>query len=68
MTVSAQIKQTLATLKNCQSTLRTYTVQMQNLETKLVFEEALYRTNEIIKDLENRLKIIEFEEPQYKGN
>lgn len=68
MTVSSQVKQTLAGLKNCHSTLLTYAVQSQNLEEKQVYQEALNTTSEIIKDLETRLKTIEFQEPQYKGN
>ncbi|SHK09937.1 Protein of unknown function [Geosporobacter subterraneus DSM 17957] len=68
MTVSSQVKQTLAGLKNCHSTLRIYAVQTQDQETRNVYEEALDTTNEIIKNLEERLKAIEFQEPRYKGN
>ncbi|MDK2919283.1 MAG: hypothetical protein PWQ37_2016 [Candidatus Petromonas sp.] len=67
MTVSSQVKQTLASLKNTQSTLRFYSTQSQNKEAKLAYDEALKVTKDIIKDLENRLKTLEFEEPQYKG-
>jgi hypothetical protein len=67
MTVSSQVKQTLASLKNTQSTLRFYSIQSQNKEAKLAYDEALEVTKDIIKDLENRLKTLEFEEPQYKG-
>ncbi|PAB61101.1 DUF1657 domain-containing protein [Anaeromicrobium sediminis] len=67
MTVSSKIKQTLANLKGTQSTLRLYSIQTLDENTKSTFEEALIGTNEIIKDLEDRLKTLEFEEPQYKG-
>lgn len=67
MTVSSQVKQTLATLKGVQGTLRTYSLQSQNEEEKATYHEALETTNNIIKDLENRLKVLEYEEPQFKG-
>ena len=68
MTATSQVKQTLAGLKNCHSTLRTYAVQSQDQETQTVYEEALNTTSEVINDIEKRLKVIEFQEPQYKGN
>ncbi len=67
MTVSAKVKQTLANLKSTQSTLRLYSIQTIDENTKSTYEEALAVTNEVIKNLEERLKILEFEEPQYKG-
>lgn len=66
--VGSQVKQTLALLKGAQATLRLYTVQSKPTETKIAFEEAVDITESIINDLEERIKILEFEEPQYKGN
>ena len=68
MTVASQVKQTLAGLKGIQGTLRIYTTQTQDDETKSVFIEALEVTNEIINDLEKRVQVLEYQEPQYKGN
>jgi hypothetical protein len=68
MTVASQVKQTLASLKGIQGTLRIYSAQTQDEETKLVFNEALEITKEIINDLEKRDQVLEFQEPQYKGN
>lgn len=67
MSVGAKVKQTLASLKGTQSTLRLYSIQSQNKKTKEIYKEALNITNEIINDLEERIKVLEFEEPQYKG-
>lgn len=67
MTVGSKVKQTLANLKGIQGTLRTYSVQSQKEEAKTVYKEALMVTGAAIKDLEDRLKVLEFEEPQYKG-
>lgn len=68
MTVASQVKQTIASLKGAQGTLRVYSTQTRDEESRSVFTEALEETHLIIKDLENRLKTLEFEEPQYKGN
>lgn len=67
MTVSSQVKQTLATLKGVQGTLRTYSIQSQVEEEKAAYRDALQITNHIIQDLESRLKVLEYEEPQFKG-
>ncbi|MGC7871454.1 DUF1657 domain-containing protein [Desulfosporosinus sp. FKB] len=68
MTVASQVKQTLATLKGVQGTLRTYNVQAKDENAQSVYNNSLEITNVIIKDLEDRIKVLEFEEPQYKGN
>lgn len=68
MTVGSKVKSTLATLKGTQGTLRIYSIQEQNEEAKGVYKEALEVTEKIIMDLEDRIKTLEFEEPQYKGN
>lgn len=67
MTVSSKVKQTIASLKGSENTLRIYAIQTKNEEEKFTYEEALSETSEVIKELEERLKVLEFEEPQYKG-
>lgn len=68
MTVASQVKQTLAGLKGVQGTLRVYSSQTQDEETRIVFNEAIEVTKDIINDLEKRIQVLEFKEPQYKGN
>jgi len=68
MTVSSRVKQTLSSLKGAQATLRIYSTQTQDEETRAIYKKSLKTTDEIIKDLEKRLQTLEFEEPQYKGN
>ncbi|SHJ80989.1 DUF1657 domain-containing protein [Tepidibacter formicigenes] len=67
MTVGAKVKQTLANLKGTQSTLRLYSIQTQDKNIKDAYKEALKITDKVIHDLEERIKVLEFEEPQYKG-
>ncbi len=66
MTVGSQVKQTIAGLKNAQATLKIYSIQSQSEETKRVLNEAVSTTGEIINGMEERLKVLEFQEPQYK--
>lgn len=68
MTVISKVKQTLATLKGAESTLKMYSLQERNEEAKAIYAEASKEINEIKTDLEKRIGVMEFEEPQYKGN
>ena len=67
MTVGSQVKQTLASLKSAHATLKVYSIQSQSEAAKSVFIDAAATISEIIGGMEERLKVIEFEEPQYKG-
>ena len=67
MTVGSKVQQTLASLKGIESTLKIYSIQTQDEKAKAIYQEAIGMTNGIIKDLEERQKVLEFEEPQYKG-
>jgi hypothetical protein len=68
MTVGSKVKQTLSNLKGIESTLRIYSVQSRNEEERTVYTQELETVESVIKDIEDRLKTLEFEEPQYKGN
>ncbi len=68
MTVGSQVKQTLAGLKGVGATLKIYATQSEEEEIKTVFTDATGITESVIKDLEERIKVLEFQEPQYKGH
>jgi hypothetical protein len=68
MTVGSKVKQTLASLRGAESTLRTYSVQCKSEEERAVYKECLQTMEGITKDIENRVKRLEYEEPQYKGD
>jgi hypothetical protein len=68
MTVGSQVKQTLATLRGAGATLRLYSEQVRHSEAKELFGEGARAVEEIVRDLEGRLGVLELEEPQYKGN
>lgn len=68
MTAISKVKQTLATLKSVESTIKMYSIQERNKEAKSIYKEAYEEIHNIKKDLEVRVGTMEFEEPQYKGN
>lgn len=67
MTVGSKVKQTLADLKGAHGNLKLYSAMSRDEETKTAFDEALTVTGEVIRDLEDRLRVLESQEPQYKG-
>ena len=68
MTVVSKVKQTLATLKGSEATLRTYSLKERDKEARAIYTDAFEEITKIRIDLEKRVGSIEFEEPQYKGN
>ena len=68
MTVSSNVKQTLAILKGSEATLRVYSLQERDKEARAIYTEAFEEISKIKIDLEKRVGTMEFEEPQYKGN
>jgi glycerol kinase len=67
MTVGSKVKQTLAQLKGAQSTLMTYSAASRDGDARSAFDNAITVTGQVIADLEDRLRTIESQEPQYKG-
>lgn len=68
MTAISKVKQTLATLKGAEATLEMYALQERNEESIDIYYEAAKELNKVKIDLEKRVGVMEFEEPQYKGN
>ena len=67
MTTASKVKQTLAQIRGAQSTLKLYSAASRDEEAKTAFIDAASVTGEVIADLEDRLRTIESQEPQYKG-
>ena len=67
MTVASQLKQTMSSLKGSVATLETFATYSENTEAKDVLEKNIQRIKGVVDKFENRLKVVEFEEPQYKG-
>ncbi len=67
MTVSAQVKQTIAGLKGAQANLETFALQTQDKQAKQMYAQVAQQTQSIIDQLGPRVQKLEKEEPQYKG-
>jgi preprotein translocase subunit SecD len=67
MTVGSKVKQTVASLKGAHATLAMYAQIIEQEKDKQIFHEATEQVEQVIDQLEERMKQLEFEEPQYKG-
>ncbi|MBP1155378.1 MULTISPECIES: DUF1657 domain-containing protein [unclassified Paenibacillus] len=67
MTVSSQLKTSLASLKSAQASFETFALGTQNQQAKTLFTNAAQQTQNIIDQVNPRVQQIEKEEPQYKG-
>ncbi|WP_055108381.1 DUF1657 domain-containing protein [Paenibacillus ihumii] len=67
MTVAAQVKTTLASLKSAQANLEQFALNTQNQDAKNLFTNAAQQTQQIVDQVETRVQQLENEEPQYKG-
>ncbi|MFD2761989.1 DUF1657 domain-containing protein [Lentibacillus cibarius] len=67
MTVSSQVKQTLAGLKSAQASFEQFALQTENKQAKQLYENAAQQTQGVLQSVETRVQQIEQEEPQYKG-
>lgn len=67
MTVASQIKQTLAALKGAEALIDQYANYHPDPNAKNDFMTCKNQLEEIVQDLEQRVREIEFEEPQFKG-
>ncbi|MRG86311.1 DUF1657 domain-containing protein [Salinibacillus xinjiangensis] len=67
MTVSAQVKQTVAGLKSAQASLEQFALQTQDKQAKQLYDNAAQQTKSLVQSLEPRVTQIEQEEPEYKG-
>lgn len=68
MTAISKVKQTLATLKGAEATLRMYSLQDRDKKSRAAYNQTSEEIRKISTDLEKRIGTMEFEEPQYKGN
>ncbi|OGX60850.1 MAG: DUF1657 domain-containing protein [Paenibacillus sp. RIFOXYA1_FULL_44_5] len=67
MTVSSQVKTTLASLKSAQANLEQFALNTQNKAAKTTFENAAKTTQQVVDQISTRVQELENEEPQYKG-
>lgn len=66
MTVSSQVKQTIAGLKSAQASFEQFALQTENKQAKQLYQQAAQQTMSVLQNVEPRVQQIEQEEPQYK--
>jgi hypothetical protein len=67
MTVGAQVKQCLSTVKGIEASLSSLAITSQDEDTKRTFHEMMMVICEVKEDLKIRVGQLEREEFQYKG-
>lgn len=67
MTTGSDVKTCLASLKSAQASLEQFALSTQNKQAKQVFTNAAQTTEQVVQQVQNRVKQLEQEEPQYKG-
>lgn len=67
MTVSAQVKQTLASLKGAQADFESYALATQDQQAKQLYTQCAQQAQSLVNSLQTRVQQIEKEEPEYKG-
>ncbi|MGN4445835.1 DUF1657 domain-containing protein [Bacillus cereus group sp. MYBK79-1] len=67
MTVIASVKTCLASVRGAQASLSSLSLNSTDDETKRVFHECMLEMDSVIADLQDRVSLLEREEPQYKG-
>ena len=68
MTAISKVKETLSTLSSSEATLKIYSLQERDKKSKAIYAETSEEINKIKADIEKRVGVMEFQEPQYKGN
>ncbi|ASB88909.1 DUF1657 domain-containing protein [Bacillus sonorensis] len=67
MTIGAQVKQCLASLKSIEAGLSALALKSRDEEAKRLFHETMMVSEEVMSDLKKRVGELEREEYQYKG-
>lgn len=67
MTVGAQVKQCLASVKSIESTLSSFALRHEDEDAKRILLESKVMAESVSSDLKKRVGELEQEEMQYKG-
>lgn len=66
MTVGTQVQQALATAKGAQASFEAFSLQTTDETARQMYAEAAEELKAVVEGLENRLKQLKEEEPQYR--
>ncbi len=68
MTIAANVKQCLSTIKGIEAQLSSLALNSLDEEAKAIFHETSLTIGDVKKDLQYRVLELERNEPQYKGS
>jgi hypothetical protein len=68
VTIAANVKQCLSSIKNIESQLSSLALNSLDEDAKKVFHETMLTMMDVKKDLQTRVFELERQEPQYKGS
>ncbi len=66
MTVGTQFTQAIATVQNAAATMKTFSLETEDQQTKQTFEQLAKTFDNALETLKGRQKYVEEQEPQYK--
>lgn len=66
MTVGTQFTQAIATVQNAAATMKTFSLETEDQQTKQTFEQLAKTFDNAVETLKGRQKYVEEQEPQYK--
>lgn len=67
MTIASDVKTCIASLKGAKENLSLFANKSTEDQAQRIFHECMLEMEDIIVDMQQRLAIMEREEPQYKG-
>jgi hypothetical protein len=66
LTVGTQIQQVIASVQNAAASLKTFSLETQDVQAKQTFEQLAKTLDSAVNTLQQRQQYIESQEPQYK--
>lgn len=67
MTVGANVKQCLATIKGIETSLSTLAIHTESEQDQKIFHEEMMKMGQVKEELMERIRELEQQEDQYKG-
>lgn len=67
VTIGTKVKKALSDLKSAQADFESFALEVQDQASKQVYADAARQTRHIAQRIEEQVRRLEKEEPQYKG-
>ncbi|HEX6989518.1 MAG TPA: DUF1657 domain-containing protein [Bacillota bacterium] len=67
MTVGTRVKTALSNLKSVQADFESFALETQDQDAKQLWADAAQQTRRVLEQVEQRVRQMEQEEPEYRG-